>query len=37
MHFWKRQAWQAFRRRLLISQSLEAGHVYSMFPAMEIL
>lgn len=37
MHFWKRQAWQAFRRRLLISQSLEAGHVYSMFPAMEII
>ena len=35
MHFWKRQAWQAFRRRLLISQSLDAGHVYSMFPAMK--
>lgn len=31
-HFLKRHAWQAFRRRLLISQSLFAGHVYSMLP-----
>lgn len=31
-HFWKRQAWQALRLRLLISQLLVAGHVYSMLP-----
>lgn len=31
-HFCIRQAWHAFRRRLLISQSLLAGHVYSILP-----
>ena len=36
MHFWKRHAWQAFRLRLLISQSLAAGQVYSMLPVLQI-
>lgn len=31
-HFWKRQAWQAFLRRLVISHSPLAGHEYSIFP-----
>lgn len=31
-HFRKRQAWHAFLLRLFISHSLDAGHVYSIFP-----
>ena len=31
------QAWQAFLRRLLISQLLLTGQLYSMFPWMVLL
>lgn len=31
-HFMKRQAWQDFRLRFVISHSLVAGQLYSMFP-----
>lgn len=32
-HFMKRQAWQDLRLRFVISHSLVAGQLYSMFPA----
>ena len=34
-HFWKRQAWHALRRLLVISQSPLAGQEYSIFPVIK--
>lgn len=33
-HFMKRQAWHDLRLRFVISHSLVAGQLYSMFPSL---